>query len=257
MSAPAAGQVRASVAGHVGTIVFDNPARHNALTPAMWQGLHDVLEDWRARDDVRVVVLVGAGTQAFISGADISAFGESTLSAAAREEQTRAWRSAVGRFPRPVIAAIRGWCLGGGVAIAMQADIRIASDTARFAIPAGRLGLAYDAEMIAQLVSVVGPARARMLLFSAERIDAAEAARIALVQEVVQEAMFDARIAELAARVAANAPLALAAMKQAMPPLPRAGAEAESAIAACLASEDFAEGRAAFREKREPVFRGR
>ena len=257
MSAPAEGQLRASVAGFVGRIVFDNPGRHNALSPAMWQGLHEVLADWGAREDVRVVVLSGAGDKAFISGADISAFGESSGDAATRAEQTRAWRSAVGRCPRPVIAAIRGWCLGGGVAIAMQADIRIACDSARFGIPAGRLGLAYDAEMIAQLVAVVGSARARMLLFSAERIDAAEAARIGLVHEVVAQARFDARIDQLAARIAANAPLALAAMKQAMPAMPRAAPQVEAAIAACLASEDFVEGRAAFRDKREPVFRGR
>jgi enoyl-CoA hydratase len=256
LAAHADGRLLASVVDHVGTIIFNNPDKHNALNPAMWQALNDVLAAWSEDPSVRVVVLAGAGERAFISGADIGSF--DGADAARREAATRAWRDAVARFPRPVIAAIRGWCLGGGVAIAMQADIRIAAESARFGIPAGRLGLAYDADMIARLVSVVGAAWARMLLFTAERIDVAKALRIGLVHEVVADAALDESVATLARSIAANAPLALAAMKLAIPDPPRGErGQIQAAIAACLASEDFAEGRAAFRDKREPVFKGR
>ncbi len=256
--AHADGLLLSDVADHIGTITLNNVAKHNALTPGMWEAMHDVLAAWADDADVRVVLLTGAGGKAFISGADISAFGTPRGDKDDWEARTRAWRVAVGRFPKPVVASIRGWCLGGGMAVAMQADIRIASDISRFGIPAGRLGLAYDLDMISQLVAVVGAAQARMLLFSADRIDAAEAARIGVVQKVVPDAELDGVVATLLARIAANAPLALAAMKIGMPaPAQGDPVAMGAAVKLCLASEDFAEGRLAFKEKREPAFRGK
>jgi enoyl-CoA hydratase len=252
------GKILLDMADGIGTVTFNNPEKRNAITLAMWDGLAAALDALEADGSVRVVVLTGAGERAFVSGADISQFGEHRADAAAQrayDRRTAAGRARLASFARPVIAAIRGYCLGGGVGIALSADLRIAGDDAVFGIPAARLGLAYSAPMVRQLVSVVGPAHARMLLYTGSRIAAGEAARIGLVNQVVPAAELAAHVAALARTIAENAPLSVRAAKLAVAGEDEAAIAA--AIAACFDSADYREGRVAFAEKRPPRFVGR
>ena len=254
----------ARVSGAVGTVVFNQPEKHNAISLEMWDGLAEILDAFAADPAIHVVVLRGAGERAFVSGADISQFEAERNDAEAQihyERRTRAGRARLASFEKPVIAAIRGFCLGGGLGIALAADLRLAAADAVFGIPAARLGLAYGFDMTRQLVATVGPAAARMLLYSGERIDAAEAMRIGLVNRSVAVAEFDAALAALAGRIAANAPLSIAAAKRAVAaaladPETRDIPGLDAAIKACFDSADYREGRAAFREKRPPRFTG-
>lgn len=251
--------------GAVGTIVFNQPEKHNALSLAMWQGLVAALDDFEADPAIRAVILRGAGERAFVSGADISEFEGKRQDAEAQklyDAETRAGRARLAAFPKPVIAAIRGYCLGGGLGLALLADLRLASDDAVFGIPAARLGLAYGVELTARLVATVGHAWARYLLFTADRIGAAEAGRIGLVHRVVAGGRLEEDVAALAQGVAERAPLSQRAAKIVIESLitPGGGGDfraAEAAVAACFDSEDYREGRRAFREKRPPRFAGR
>jgi enoyl-CoA hydratase/carnithine racemase len=261
----AEGRVLADVEEGVGLITFNQPKKHNAMSVEMWQGLSDILDIFAAEDAVRAVVLTGAGHKAFVSGADISQFDEQRADAAAQVEYdriTRAGRARLAAFPKPVIARIRGYCLGGGLAIALQADLRIAAHDSEFAIPAARLGIAYGFDMVQALVALVGPGHARRLLYTGQRIDAEEAERIGLVNKVVADERLSEEVLELARVMADNAPLSLRAMKLAVREAGRSEqardmAAVEQAIAACFDSADYREGRAAFREKRPPRFVGR
>jgi enoyl-CoA hydratase/carnithine racemase len=260
----AEGRMLAEIADGVGTITFNNPEKRNAMSLEMWRGLVEILDLFAADASVRAVVLAGAGHKAFVSGADISQFGSQRADAAAQRDYdalTSAGRARLAAFPRPVIARIRGFCLGGGLGIALQADLRIAADDAEFGIPAARLGLAYGAGMVRQLVALVGPAHARMLLYTGARIDAREAARIGLVNRTVPADDLTDTVDDIARAMADNAPLSIHAAKLAVAaaeaPGSVADAEVEAAIAACFDSEDYREGRAAFQEKRAPRFAGR
>jgi enoyl-CoA hydratase/carnithine racemase len=261
----AGGKMLAASQDGVGLVTFNQPEKRNAVSVEMWQGLGEIL-DWFAADEaIRIVVLTGAGTQAFVSGADISQFEQRRSNAEAQrayDEQTSAGRDKLVHFPKPSIAMIRGYCLGGGLAIAMYTDVRIAATDSQFGIPAAKLGLAYGFEGVRLLVSLVGQANARMLLYSGERIGADEALRIGLVNRVVPAGSLESTVFELARTIAANAPLSVAASKQAidqvlLDPGARDLAALADATAACFDSEDFREGRAAFLEKRPPVFKGR
>jgi enoyl-CoA hydratase len=253
----AGGKILAESADGIGLLTFNQPEKHNAMSIAMWTGLAEAL-DWFAADaGLRVLVLTGAGERAFVSGADIGEFDASRADATAQREyerKTAAGRERLAAFPRPVIARIRGYCLGGGVALALAADLRIASESAVFGIPAARLGLAYGADLVRALVALVGPAQAKFLLYSGLRIDAREAGRIGLVNRVVADDALLGDVAELARVIAANAPLSVRAAKLAV-----AGedpAAIAAAIAACFDSADYREGRAAFAAKRPPRFTG-
>ena len=261
----AGGKMLARVTDAIGTVLFNQPEKHNAISLAMWDGLAEILDAFAADPAIRVVVLRGAGERAFVSGADISQFDAERNDAEAQihyERRTRAGRARLASFDKPVIAAVRGFCLGGGLGIALAADLRLAASDAVFGIPAARLGLAYGFDMTRQLVATVGPAAARMLLYSGERIDAAEAMRIGLVNRSVPVAEFEAVLSSLAERIAANAPLSIAAAKRAVAaaladPETRDTAGLEAAIRACFDSGDYREGRTAYREKRPPRFTGR
>jgi enoyl-CoA hydratase len=261
----ASGKMLAEVTDGVGLITFNQPEKRNAMSVEMWDGLTDILESWIDDPEVRVVVLTGAGDKAFVSGADISQFEKSRSDADAQREYDRLTsrgRALLATFPKPVIARISGFCLGGGLGIAMQADIRIASDTSAFGIPAAKLGIAYGFEMVRRLVSLVGQAHTRSLLFSGQRIDAAEALRIGLVNRVVPAAELVETVNKLARDIAGNAPLSVRGMKLIVEQVIRDPADRDmdavtQAVATCFASEDFREGRTAFMEKRPPVFRGR
>ncbi len=261
----AAGKILAATADGVGQITFNQPEKRNAMSVEMWDGMTAALDAWEHDPAVRVVVLTGAGDKAFVSGADISQFGASRSNADAQREYdklTGAGRRKLAAFAKPVIARIHGFCLGGGLGIAMQADLRICGEGAQFGIPAAKLGIAYGFDMVSRLTALVGPAHARMLLFTGERIGAAEAGRIGLVNQVVPDAEVDATVERIARTVAGNAPLSLLGMKTiANAVLQDAGdrdmAAVHQAVATCFDSADYTEGRTAFMEKRKPVFTGR
>lgn len=248
----------------VGLITFNQPDKRNAMSVEMWQGFADILDAFADDPDIRVVVLTGAGSKAFVSGGDISQFERERATPDAQaeyEKMTGAGRAKLTGFAKPVIARIRGYCLGGGLGIAMNADIRIAAVDSEFGITSARLGIAYGFDMVQRLVSLVGPAHARMLLYSGTRIDSREAERIGLVNRVVPDEDLSDVVVDLARTIADNAPLSVTAAKLAVAravPDPGAPDEVlEKAMAACFESEDAREGRTAFLEKRAPRFRGR
>jgi enoyl-CoA hydratase len=260
----AGGKMLAEMSEGVGLVTFNQPEKRNAMSVEMWQGLEAILDRFAADPAVRVLVLTGAGDKAFVSGADISQFEKNRANADAQVEYDRltsAGRRKLGAFPKPVIARIRGYCLGGGLGIAMQADLRVAAADSQFGIPAARLGIAYGFEMVRTLVSLVGPAHARMILYTGGRIDAAEAVRVGLVNRVVAPEMLEREVAVLASQLAENAPLSLAASKLAVTaalqdPADRDVAGLRHASQACFDSADYREGRTAFMEKRQPQFVG-
>ncbi|MBV9172772.1 MAG: enoyl-CoA hydratase/isomerase family protein [Chloroflexi bacterium] len=249
----------------VGVVTFNQPEKHNAMSVEMWVGLAEILDDFAADDSVRIVVMTGGGGRAFVSGADISQFEQRRANADAQREydqQTALGRQRLNTFRKPTIAAIRGYCLGGGLALAMQADLRISDTTGQFGIPAVRLGLAYGFEGLRRLVTLVGQANARMLMYTGSRIRADDALRIGLVNQVVDPDQLRPTVFDLARQIASNAPLSVAAAKLGidqvlLDPADRDLAALTAATAACFNSEDYREGRTAFREKRQPHFVGR
>lgn len=261
----AGGKLLADVDQGIGLLTFNQPDKRNAVSVEMWQAVAEVLAAYADDPAVRVLVLTGAGPKAFTSGADISEFGRNRDSLAAQREysrQTRPGRDALNKFPKPVIARIRGFCLGGGISIALEADLRIAGTDSTYGIPAARLGLGYAFGMIQKLVALIGPAHAKRLLLTGDRITAVEALRIGLVNEVVREEELSSRVVDLARQIADNAPLTVRAAKLAidqavMDPDRRDVAAVDQAISACFDSEDYREGRIAFMEKRMPKFQGR
>ena len=259
------GKILQSVTDGVGVITFNNPEKRNAMSLDMWEGMGEALIALRDDPNVRVVVLTGAGDKAFVSGADISQFEKTRHNAEASEEYSKksaAQRALLADFPKPVIACIRGFCLGGGMQVAMSADIRIASDNSQFGIPAAKLGIAYGYDGLKHLVSLVGPSWARLIMYTGMRIDSSEALRIGLVDRVVPDAELWNATSEIARTISGNAPLAIKAAKITIAQvLKDADARDMNAIKdignACMDSEDFREGRRAFMEKRKPQFKGK
>ena len=259
------GKILQSAADGVGVITFNNPEKRNAMSLDMWEGLGSALIELRDDPDVRVVIMTGAGDKAFMSGADISQFEKTRHNAEASEEYSRrsaAQRALLADYPKPIIACIRGFCLGGGMQVAMSADIRIASDNSQFGIPAAKLGIAYGYDGLKHLVSLVGPSWARLLMFTGMRIHSSEAVRIGLVDRVVPDhELWDATM-EIARTISGNAPLAIKAAKITIAQILKDPADRDmNAIKQigidCMDSEDFREGRRAFMEKRKPQFQGR
>jgi enoyl-CoA hydratase len=261
----AEGKILQRVADGVGVITFNNPEKRNAMSLDMWEGLGHALIELRDDADVRVVVLTGAGDKAFVSGADISQFEKTRHNAEASEEYSKksaAQRALLADYPKPIIACIRGFCLGGGMQVAMAADIRIASDNSQFGIPAAKLGIAYGYDGLKHLVSLVGPSWARLIMYTGMRIESAEALRIGLVDRVVPDAELWGATMEIARNISGNAPLAIQAAKitiaQVMKDPDKRDMNAIKAIGtACMDSEDFREGRRAFMDKRKPQFKGK
>ena len=259
------GKILQRIADGVGIVTFNNPDKRNAMSLDMWEGLGLALSELREDPDVRVVILVGAGDKAFVSGADISQFEQTRHNAEASEEYSRrsaAQRALLADYPKPTIACIRGFCLGGGMQVAMLADIRIAAEDSQFGIPAARLGIAYGYDGLRHLVSLVGPSWARLLMYTGMRIDSAEALRIGLVDRVIPNAELWNATLDIARTIAGNAPLAIQAARITIAQvLKDPGDRDMNAIkeiaTACMDSEDFREGRRAFMEKRKPQFRGR
>ncbi|MBB4301706.1 enoyl-CoA hydratase/carnithine racemase [Rhodobium orientis] len=259
------GRIVCRVEAPIGWLIVDNARRRNAVNLAMWQAIPDAVRSLDADDSVRLIVVAGAGEAAFVSGADISEFEtvrRDADTARAYEEANAEAFAALRGARKPTLAMIRGFCFGGGVGLAVATDMRIASDDALFSIPAGRLGVGYPPEAIRDVVKLTGPARAKDLFFTARRVGHDEALAIGLVEGVFAAAELEAGTRKLAATIAENAPLTLQAAKAAIDAVTAEPgsvdmAEIRAMTDACFDSADFAEGRAAFLEKRRPLFTGR
>jgi enoyl-CoA hydratase/carnithine racemase len=254
----------AGVLDGVAWIVLRNPARHNALRLEMWQAIPEVLATVDADPAVRVCVLRGYGNEAFASGADISEFEvhrRDAKSAAAYEAVTNRTFTALLDFSKPLVAMIHGHCMGGGLAVSLCADVRLAATDARFALPAARLGVGYHPSGVQRMVDVVGPAAAAEIFFAALQYTADEALRMRLVNRVLPKEDLEGFTRAYATAMAANAPLTQRAAKRSIRAAVRGAGQAEAAaletmIAACFESRDYAEGVRAFLEKRKPKFTG-
>jgi enoyl-CoA hydratase len=248
----------------VGIVTFNNPARLNAVSLEMWQAAKRALDAFAADDEVRVVVLTGAGGKAFVSGADISKFGSerATLEGVrAYDETTAGTFNSIADFPKPTIAMIRGYCVGGGLGLASCCDLRICSDDSRFAVPAAKLGLGYGYAGLKRLVDIVGPSFAKEIFYTARQFSAAEACIMGLVNRVVPAAELEGAVRSISDMICANAPLTIRAVKFTVGEIlkdegKRDVARVNEMVEACFKSRDYTEGRTAFMEKRKPVFTG-
>jgi enoyl-CoA hydratase/carnithine racemase len=260
-----AGKLTVEKRGAVGWIVFDQPQKKNAINAAMWRGIPEAMARFDADPEVRCVAFRGAGTEAFAAGADISEF-----------EKVRAHNAAVNEYDglldrvlhaiqdsrKPSVAMIHGFCMGGGLEVVLACDLRYCGASAQFAIPAAKLGLAYNVEGHKRLLETVGHARAREVMFLGRRYDAAEALAMGLVHRVLPDAELEAWVDGVLATLLANAPLAIANSKTILEEYVKSAgapdaARMQEAIERCAKSEDYEEGRRAFMEKRKSQFKGR
>ena len=264
MPASATPDLKLEIEGPIAWIVASNPERMNAFTARMWGKIPAHV---RAADEdpaVRVIILRGEGARAFSAGADISEF-ETARSGASAGDYDRLNHEAFSALlaaKKPVIAMIHGFCLGGGLGIAACADVRLADPKAQFAIPAAKLGLGYNPRWVPPLLALAAPAFIKEMLFTGRRFKVAEALAMGLVNTVVTTDALEGTTRALAADIAANAPLTVRAAKRTIDELTRNPqtpdlAALDAAVAACFESEDYAEGRLAFKEKRKPRFKGR
>jgi enoyl-CoA hydratase/carnithine racemase len=258
------GQVQVNRAGSIAQITFDNQDKRNAMTLAMWQQLGQAIRALEFEDGVRAILLRGAGPDAFVSGADISELDPALHGNHADQTYEGATKHALDAIrisTKPTIAMIHGFCFGAGVAIATACDLRYAKDDAKFSIPAAKLGFGYAVHLVADLLNVVGPTRAKEMLIVARRYDAHEAEAIGLVHKVFAAPEFEDQVLDLACDISEHAPLTMRAAKVAIAALGEhkpssAIQDADRAVQSCFNSQDATEGRAAFAEKRKPSFTG-
>jgi enoyl-CoA hydratase/carnithine racemase len=248
----------------VGYITFNNPEKHNAVSIEMWDALETMLDSFRSNDRVRVIVLNGAGGKSFVSGADISKFDKERSSKEAvlsYNKRTQKVYENLESFPKPTIAMINGYCIGGGLNLAVCCDIRICSEKSKFAMPAAKLSLGYPFSSIKRLFDVMGPGMAKHFMFTADKISAAEALSCGLVQKLISENDIETFVKDYALTISKNAPLTIKAMKQIGVEILKNPDErdlliCEKLASACFDSEDYKEGRKAFMEKRQANFKG-
>lgn len=255
----------ASVENGVGWITFNQPEKRNAVSYEMWTAIPEIVSAFSTDPAVRVVVMKGAGDKAFVSGADISEFEEkrgTPEDVEIYEQATGAAGKALRTLEKPLIAMIRGFCVGGGLAISLNADIRITAEDGQFAVPAAKLGLGYGYSGIKELMHLVGPSYAKEIFFTGRRFNADEAKAMGLVNKVVPVADLESETASYAEIIAGNAPLTVKAAKAAVNEGTKEASErdlaaVEAMVKTCFDSEDYKEGRRAFMEKRKPQFQGR
>jgi enoyl-CoA hydratase len=259
------GLVRAEARGPIGWLIWDNPTKLNALSPGMYEDALSVAEDYEADPTIKVVVMRGAGRKAFISGADIKSFDKTRSS----EEAMRAAREAPEKLrlkllhlEKPLIAMIYGWCLGGGLGMALNADLRFASSDSQFSVPAAHRGVAYAPAGLKSLVDLVGPSVAKDIMFSARKLKADEALRVGLINRIVNAEQLEEETIAYAETLAANAPLSIRASKFFINQLGLERAQRDEARMEAMQreaanSEDFKEATRSFIEKRKPIFVGR
>jgi enoyl-CoA hydratase/carnithine racemase len=251
--------------GAIATVVFNRPRVRNAINLAMWGEIARVTNDLAKDDGVRAVVYRGAGSEAFASGADISEFKEQrkdTETALRYNAQTHAAHVALRECPKPTIAMIYGFCMGGAMAVAMACDLRFAAEGSKFGIPAGRLGIIYGADAVGQLVDLVGPAYAKDILYSARTVSDREALAMGFIQRLFPAADLERETYEYLRRVADNAPLSVRGSKVTVESYVAGLTEERRARLReqqleVFESEDYKEGTRAFLEKRPPRFQGR
>ena len=259
------GKILAGVVDATGHIVINNPDRHNAVSKDMYEAAAAQAEAMASDDNVRLLMLRGAGGKAFASGADISKFEKERNSAeqvAAYQAATAQFYSSVFNFPKPTIAYIQGYCIGGGMALAVACDLRICEDKSRFAVPAAKLGLGYGFDGVARLNALVGPSMVKEIFFTARQFSAQEAYDMGLVNRVLPAHMLPAYAEDYSRRIAENAPLTVGSIKAITQDLQKPESERDpdrlaAMVKACFDSEDYKEGRRAFMEKRKPQFKGR
>jgi enoyl-CoA hydratase/carnithine racemase len=257
-------ELKTSIDGAVATVLFSNPPRMNAMSYDMWQAVPKVFAELDRNPAVRVIVCAGDGEKAFISGADISQFEKLRGTVEAQVEYNKAVEQAYlapMNCAKPVLARIRGICIGGGLGFAAACDLRICSDDSIFRMPAARLGLGYSPAGVRRFMNVLGAANTTDIFMSARKFDAAEALRMGFVSKSVPAAELEQTVADYCRMVAENAPLTVAAAKFSVQQWQKNEAERDLAkamkmVEACFASEDHKEGRRAFMDKRTPAFKG-
>jgi enoyl-CoA hydratase len=252
--------------GRVGYVIYNNVEKHNAVSLDMWEAAVGILDEFRADPNITVVVVTGAGGRAFVSGADISKFEKERSD----EEQVKRYNAitdksyrAFHEFPKPTIAMIRGYCIGGGMGLATCCDLRICTESSTFAVPAAKLGIGYAYAGLKRLVDIVGPSFAMEIFYTARQFTAAEAQVMGLVNRIVPDAPgeLEKYVKNYADVIANNAPLSIRAVKGTVAEIMKEDGErdrsrAQKLVEACFNSKDYHEGRKAFMEKRKPVFTG-
>jgi len=259
------GKMMSRSEGSVGWMIFDQQAKYNAVTYDMRRAIPEILEKFEKDDEVRIVIVAGAGDKAFISGSDVSQFGEKRSSKdmiKLYDEASEQANSAMQDFPKPLIAMIQGYCLGAGVLTAMLCDFRIAADNSVFGLPPAKLGLGFGFGGVDNLVKLIGPAYASEMLFTGNRYTAEQAMKMGLVNEIVPHTELEQTVVESAEIIALNAPLTIKLLKTSiqntqLDESQRDMQKVQAQIDACFESEDYQEGRKAFMEKRRPNFKGR
>lgn len=258
------GQIHIRREGHIGVIVLDHSERHNAISADMWQGLLDSATELASDREIRAVLIRGEGNKAFAAGADISEFSNKRTDSSANRDYDNVSDKAyvaLATMPKPLVAMIHGYCIGGGLAVALTADLRIASDDAKFAIPAARLGLGYRSEGLGRLVQLIGPSATKRIMFLADRFGSDEALNMGLVNRVVPKAELEGATSEWMNLICQNAPLTIRAAKAATdewakPESLRDFGKINDLVNACFDSADYSEGVEAFMAKRTPRFSG-